>query len=148
MENSNPIKLFVATRAFISYQGKVLILRESSKYGEGSNEGKYDVVGGRVRPGEYFNESLLREIKEETGLSVEIQDPFFVNEWRPVVKNETWQIVGIFFTCIADSESVALSEDHDQSLWINPREYKKYNLIENLHPAFETFLMKYKKIYG
>ena len=70
-------KLFVATKAFIVYNNKVLILRESIKYQEGTNHGKYDVVGGRVKPGQRFDESLLREIKEETGLAVKISQPFF-----------------------------------------------------------------------
>ncbi len=135
-------KLFVATKAFIVHNGKVLILRESTKYQSGANIGKFDVVGGRVEPGQRFDESLLREIKEETGLNVRIGKPFFVNEWRPVVKGEQWQIVGTFFECIADSDNVKLSADHDEHKWIDPKEYKNHPLIENLHPAFEAFLKK------
>ncbi len=136
------VKLFVATKAFIFCRDKVLILRESAKYDEGANTGKYDVAGGRMKPGQRFDESLKREVREETGLEVEIQEPFFVDEWRPVVKNEQWQIVGIFFRCVSDSDRVILSQDHDQFLWIEPREYKRYPLIENLHPAFEMYLSK------
>ena len=76
MEN---IKLFVATKAFISYNGKILILRESSQYVDGSNSGKYDIVGGRMQPGQRFDDSLRREVSEETGLTVTVQEPFFVN---------------------------------------------------------------------
>ncbi|MBU1037368.1 hypothetical protein KKF32_05110 [Patescibacteria group bacterium] len=43
-------KLFVATKAFIVHQGKVLILKESPKYQDGANIGKYDVAGGRIKP--------------------------------------------------------------------------------------------------
>ncbi len=60
------IRLFVATKAFILHEGKILILRESGKYIDGSNQGEYDVVGGRVEPGQKFDESLIREVKEET----------------------------------------------------------------------------------
>lgn len=81
-------KMFVATKAFIINNGRVLLLKESSKYTDGSNAGKFDVVGGRVEPGQRFDESLLREIKEETGLSVRLGRPFFVNEWRPKVRGE------------------------------------------------------------
>lgn len=133
-------KLFVATKAFIVHQGKVLILRESSKYEDGSNVARYDVPGGRIEPGQRFDESLLREIEEETNLNVKIGNPFFVNEWRPVVRGEQWQIVGTFFECEADSNEIVLSKDHDMYEWINPEDYKKYNLIENLHPAFEAYL--------
>ncbi len=135
-------KLFVAMKAFIVHNGKVLLLRESSKYFDGSNSGKFDIVGGRVEPGQRFNESLLREIEEETGLNVTIGRPFFVNEWRPNVRGEQWQIVGTFFECISESANVKLSEDHSEFVWINPQDYKNYNLIENLIPAFESFLSK------
>ena len=135
-------KLFVATKAFIVYNNKILILKESSQYKEGSNSGKYDVVGGRIKPGQRFDESLLREIKEETGLSVKIGKPFFVGEWRPVVNGEQWQVVGIFFECFADSDSVILSEDHEEFKWVEPEEYKKLDLIDNLFQAFENYLRR------
>ncbi len=133
------IKLFVATKAFIEHNGKILILRESTKYTDGSNAGRYDVVGGRVKPGQRFDESLLREVKEETGLEVTIEKPFHTDEWRPVVNGEQWQIVGTFFICKASMDTVTLSEDHDEYKWIDPKEYEKYDLMENLKVAFEAF---------
>ena len=136
-------KLFVATKAFIVHNGKVLILRESSNYQDGTNAGRFDIVGGRLTPGERFDESLVREIKEETGLAVRLGRPFFCNEWRPVVRGEQWQVVGTFFECFADSGSVVLSGDHQEHQWIDPKDYMKYPLIENLHPAFEAYLSRH-----
>ena len=133
-------KLFVATKAFINYKGKILILKESKQYKDGSNAGKYDVAGGRVRFGQHFKDSLLREIKEETGLTVTIGKPFFVGEWRPVVRGEQWQIVGAFFECFSNSEKVNLSEDHESYVWIDPQDYKKYDLTENVFLAFKNYL--------
>jgi len=133
-------KLFVATKAFVTHGGKVLILKESSRYEDGTNANKFDVTGGRVEPGERFDDSLRREVKEETGLSVTIGKPFFVNEWRPVVKDEQWQIVGIFFECAAKTDKITLGEDHDEFRWIDPKDYKNHNLIENLRLAFETYI--------
>jgi len=77
--------IFPATKAFILYNGKVLILRESSDYEEGTNLGLYDVPGGRVKPGQKHHESLLREIKEETGLEVKIGRPFHIDDWFPKI---------------------------------------------------------------
>jgi len=133
-------KLFTATKAFIVNNGKILILRESKKYDDGSQAGKYSVVGGRIKPGQRFDESLLREIKEEAGIEVKIGRPFFVNEWRPVVHGEQWQIVATFFECFADSDKVTLDQDHDDYLWIDPKDYKNYNLIDDLSEAFESYL--------
>ena len=134
------VKLFVATKALITFNDKVLVVRESSKYEDGTNANKYDVVGGRIEPGQKFDESLVREVQEETELAVSIGKPFFVSEWRPVVRGEQWQIVGIFFKCTALSDAVVLSEDHDDYQWIDPKEYKNFNLIDNLGPVFEAYL--------
>ncbi|MDP3953495.1 MAG: NUDIX domain-containing protein [bacterium] len=136
------IQLFVAIRAFIIHDGKVLLLKESTEYKDGINAGKFDVVGGRIEPGQRFDESFIREINEETGLNVEIGRPFFVNEWRPIVRGEQWQIVGTFFECFSSSDKVILSEDHDEYIWINPKDYKKYNIIDEIIPAFESFLSR------
>ena len=140
--NLMEIKLFAATKAFIVHDGKILILRESNKYQDGTNVGKFVIVGGRINPGERFDESLLREIKEETGLNVRLGKPFHVDEWRPVKNNEQWHIVATFFECFSDSDNVILSEDHDKYEWIDPKSYKAYNLIQNLFPAFEAYLKK------
>ena len=136
-----PVKLFVATKAFIEHNGKVLILRESTQYEEGTNVAKYDVPGGRLEPGQHFMDSLKREIEEETGLSeVEVGGPIFVNEWRPKKGNEEWQIVGIFFRCSSSDSKITLSDDHDDYIWINPMDYSEHNLIPNLRRAFEAYL--------
>ena len=133
-------KLFVAVKAFITNErGEVLVIREASTYKDGTQTGKYDVVGGRIEPGQQFDESLIREAKEETGLDVKIGQPFFVNESRPVVRGEQWQIVRIFFKCTTTSTKIVLSEDHDGYKWIKPESYKEENLIENLYPGFYLY---------
>ena len=136
------IKLFVATKALIVHNGKILLLRESKKYNDGTNIGKFDVTGGRIEPGQRFDESLRREVKEETGLEVEIGRPFFVNEWRPVVRGEQWQIIGTFFECFASTDQVILSEDHSEYVWIDPKNFRQYDVIENLIPMFESYLSR------
>jgi len=55
------------------------------------------------------------------------------------------EVVGTFFECFSETDEVILSEDHDEYLWIDPREYKNVGLIENLYPVFEAYL-KYLSI--
>jgi len=133
-------KLFVAMKAFVVYDGKVLLIKESSKYSDEFNAGKFDVVGGRVNKGERFEACLIREIKEETGLDVRIGKPFFVNEWRPVVNGEEWQIIGMYFECFSDSDEVKLSEDHEEFIWIDPEKFNDYEIIDNMKKVFEGYL--------
>ncbi len=140
--NQTEIRQFTATKAFIVHDGKILLLKESEKYEDGTNIGKWDVPGGRIKAGQRFDESLLREIKEETGLNVKIGKPFHIDEWRPVVREEQWQIIGTFIECFADSFDVKLSEDHDEFIWINPEDYMNYSLAGNLSEGFENYLKK------
>jgi len=133
-------RLFIATKALVIHNKKVLLLCESGQYEDGTNAGRYDVPGGRLKPGEKFDETLLREVHEETGLRIKIIRPVAVNEWRPEVKGEKWQIVGVFFECESDSDEVSLSEDHDSYVWIKPEEYASYPIIENLKPIFVKYL--------
>ncbi len=139
-----PIKLFVATKAFIILDHKVLILKESSQYEDGVNVGKFDVPGGRIEPGQRFDESLRREVKEETGLDIKIGKPFFIDEWRPIVKEEQWQIVGVYFECLAESKKVILSKDHEEFKWIDPQDYTKHGLIKGVDVAFKSYLSQFK----
>ena len=135
-------KLFIATKAFIVHNNKVLVLRESNKYSDGTQLGNYDVPGGRMKPGETWEQNLLREVKEETGMNVKVGAPFAVGEWRPVVKGEQWQIVAIFLECFSDSDKVTLSDDHDDFLWIDPKAYSKYPMPPKNLPAFEKYISR------
>ena len=65
-----------------------------------------------------------------------------MNEWRPLVRGEQWQVIATFVECFADSEDITLSQDHDHFLWIKPEEYKNYKIIETNIPAFEAYLEK------
>lgn len=135
-------RLFIATKAFILHQGKILILREAGTYQDGTQTGKYDIAGGRLKPGEHVEEALIREVKEEAGLDVAMGQVIAVNESWPVVRGEQWQIVRVFFVCDALTDVVQLSEDHDAYEWIDPAEYRNYGVIDNLHPVFEAYLKK------
>jgi ADP-ribose pyrophosphatase YjhB (NUDIX family) len=50
-------------------EGKYLLVRRSlEKYPEVT--GRWDIVGGRIKPGTPLLENLQREVKEETGLEI------------------------------------------------------------------------------
>lgn len=139
------VKQFVATKVLIEHDDKVLVLRESGKYVDGVHEGQYDVPGGRLAPGEPHDKALLREVKEETGLTISVGEPFAVTEWHPVVRGEQWQVVAIFFVAHSATDTVRLSEDHDDYKWINPKDYVSEGVIANMHDVFEKYLARKKQ---
>lgn len=137
------MKQFVAVKAFINHKGKILIIREAPIYKGGTNIGKYDVIGGKIKPGEKYDQALLREAEEEVGISeITVGKPFYVSEWRPIINGEQMQIIGIYFECFSKNDRVKLLDVFDDYLWIYPRDYKKCKLIPNLVPAFEAYLNK------
>ncbi|NTU99306.1 NUDIX domain-containing protein [Candidatus Falkowbacteria bacterium] len=139
------IKQFISTKAFIVHQNKVLILREADEYEDGYNAGTYEIPGGRVEPGEFFNDGLLREIKEEVGLtSITVGKPFFIGEYRPIVRDEQWQVVAIYFECSTDNNEIVLSKDHDGYEWIDPKTYEDYPLKSVSKKAFAEFIKNFK----
>lgn len=135
------IRQCLATRAFIIHEGKVLIIRESPCYKYATNIGKYDLPGGKVRPGEKMADGLKREVLEEVGLDVKIGKPFYADEWSPERDGVILQIFGVFIKCtIDDSSEVKLGEDHDDYKWIDPADYTEYPIITENLEAFKAYL--------
>jgi 8-oxo-dGTP diphosphatase len=137
---SNISKQFVATRAVIEKDGKILIIKESREYKGGANIGKYDFPGGKIDVGESIYDSLLREVKEETGLDIDIGDAFYSGEWRPVVKGEQIQIIGIFFLCKPLSDVINLSYAHDEYLFVYPEEALKLPLTKEVYNSINQII--------
>lgn len=122
--------LKVAAKAVvINESGEVLLLREASTYKEGTNIGRYSCPGGRLNPGENYENGLKREIMEETGLTVEPLYPIYVGEWHPVINGVPHQIIAIFTVCKATSKEVKLSEEHDDYKWIDPKDRNEYDIM-------------------
>lgn len=77
-------------------------------------DGTFDLPGGRVENGETHEAALHREIDEETGLKVEIQDP--MEEWS-FVKKPDLLIKGISFACKYIAGSVRICDEHSRYFW-------------------------------
>ncbi len=95
---------------------EVLLLRRSQAKNFGA--GKWEPVSGGIQSYESPLEALLREVFEETGLSVEVlgEEPFAVWE-LPAPDGGT--VEGQVFVCRHTEGEVTRSNEHDAVRWVH-----------------------------
>ncbi|MBO8183192.1 MAG: NUDIX hydrolase [Archaeoglobus sp.] len=76
MKREYPERPLVGVGAVILEENRILLIKRASE----PNKGLWSVPGGLVRLGERLEDALKREVKEETGLEVEVGDLAFVAE--------------------------------------------------------------------
>ncbi len=109
-------KFGVATKAIIkNKEGKYLVLYKSGT--EEINPDKIDIPGGRMNFGESVEESLKREVAEETGIKIEIIKP--LRAWG-LVKDDL-HLVGITFLAEYVSGELRLSGEHTKYEWMDKK---------------------------
>ena len=113
---------------------EILILRRHPK--SRTNPHKWELPGGKVDPGEFFDEALVREIKEETNLDGAVGD-FYEAIQDDYVHKRTVQVI-MYLKNITGN--VAISDEHDDWMWAN---LEKIKTLE-LSTAFEKVLKKEK----
>jgi 8-oxo-dGTP pyrophosphatase MutT (NUDIX family) len=82
--------------------------------------GAWEVVHGRVEPGERPEEAAVREVREETGLSIErlynlTCQPFYLHRLSTVQ-------MAVVFVAFVGKGDVTMSAEHDQAEWLAPDE--------------------------
>lgn len=63
------MKTIVATLCYIRSNGRTLMLHRNKKHGD-IHKGKWNGLGGKLDPGESPDECVVREIREESGLTL------------------------------------------------------------------------------
>ena len=105
--------LYVVQKAFIRKGDKVLVLNDP--------EEGLDFPGGKIQEGESdLNESLKREVREESGLEISIKEPF--TAWTETFpanhRLAGHRVVLIGYRCDYVSGEVKISEEHDSFRWV------------------------------
>ena len=91
--------------------------------------------GGHVEPGESFVESVIREVWEETGLTIE--KPKLCGTKQFQTKNEERYVVFFYKT---DRFSGSLKSSHEgEVFWISKADLGKYTLCDDFESMIEVF---------
>ncbi len=113
------MEILVVTAAIIKNEGRFLIAQRK----RGSHqEMKWEFPGGKVEKGEGPEACLMREIKEELGISIKVGDIF------DVVSHiyEDRQVILLCYLCSLEGGQPACIDCEDWK-WVAPGEMKEYD---------------------
>jgi len=114
------------------YDENIILVQE--KAGTSINGGLV-FPGGHVEPGESLTQSVIREMKEETGLDIYNPQPCGYKDW--IQDDGTRYIVLLYKTNKYEGELKSSEEGH--VFWLERKDIDKANLIWNMRELIEIF---------
>ena len=146
MENKKVIQRVVVGGVIFNKEYKVLVLQRSKD--EDVFPEIWELPSGKREFFEDSQSSLIREIKEETGLSkIRIIMPFYVFEYKVEKQDEIRDTTQInFLVKLLEDEEVKLSKEHQNFAWISKDEVEKYKLSEETKSVILKAFELLKKI--
>lgn len=125
-----PNSIAVACSAYIEDDfGRVLLIRRS-------DNGYYSIPGGQTEPGEALTETVVREVREETGMMVRVTGliGIFSNP-NHVIKYDNGEIRQEFSICFraecVDGDELRTSDESPEVRWVPKDELDALNI----HPS-------------
>lgn len=136
-------KVLLVTRAVILDDGKVLLIKRSRN--DRWEPRKWEISGGKLDSGQSVLEVVQREVKEETGLEIEVgHGELFTFSDKKTIKSGRYKgyyYLALIFKTSNFSDKLKLGPEHEDSKWVNLEEALKLRLTGETKKIF-TFLMK------
>ena len=100
-----------------------------------NDRNEYELPGGRPDPSETGEETLRRELFEETGLNCDVSE-YLGSQSFEVIPNRWVFIVG--FHCICSHYDLEISHEHIKAEWWPINELEKANLAKPYRALVQT----------
>lgn len=100
----------LAVGAIVVDDGSMLMV----KRGRAPARGLWSVPGGRVEAGEYLNEALRREVREETGLEVQVGPLAGIHE----VLGDPHYVILDYLATVTGANAPSPGDDVDEVRWV------------------------------
>ena len=135
------IRAILSFRAFIVKDKKILLVCRSVT--DRWNPGKWECPGGKPNEGEHFDDALIREVFEETGLQVQIISgiSFVVNDIAKAFQCEGIPHATIFRFVSLETGEPALSHEHGDFVWASYDMASAYDLTQETKKALRELQM-------
>ena len=126
-----PARPIVGVGAVIVQDGRAVIVRR----GQEPRKGEWSLPGGIVELGELLVDATRREMKEETGLDVEVGAvvEMFDRIHRDAEGRVRYHFVIIDYLCTPIGGALAAGSDAEDACWIGVEDIERYGL--NPHVA-------------
>ncbi|HEV2717097.1 MAG TPA: NUDIX hydrolase [Terriglobales bacterium] len=140
MNREYPDRPFVGVGAIIVDDGRVLLV----KRGHAPLAGEWSVPGGVLELGETVREGVVREVLEETGLTVETLELLgvFDRVVRDLDERTLYHYVLIDFLCQRVSGELCAAGDADEARWFRPEELANLPLAKDTAAVIQSALDK------
>ncbi len=144
MRRLYPEHPFVGVGAVIVRDGMILLGKRRNEPGKG----KWSIPGGLVELGESVEQTVIREVKEETGLDVEKPDHIDVVDKIDINENGKvrYHFVIIDYFVKLKGGSLKASGDAAGLKWVALEEVEKHELTPTFRIFFQKNRMKLEKL--
>ena len=130
-----PDKPIVGIGAIIVHNGKMLLEKRKNDPGKG----RWSVPGGVVELGENVTQTVIREVKEETGLDV--AEPEHIDVVDQITRDENGRIkyhfVIIDYLVDLKGGTLKAASDADELEWVSLDDVEKCDLTGTFRAFFE-----------
>jgi mutator protein MutT len=118
----------VGVGAVIVKDGRAIIIKRAND----PYKGQWSIPGGRVEWGEPLHQAVKREMREETGLDVEVGP--LIEVFERIQHDEQgvrYHFVIIDYLCTCLGGALCAGDDADDAVWVTSEELANYDIRES-----------------
>jgi ADP-ribose pyrophosphatase YjhB (NUDIX family) len=139
-----PKQPVIGVGAVVICDGKLLLEKRKNEPGKG----KWSIPGGLVELGESVEQTVIREVMEETGL--EVEKPEHIDVVDNVVRDENGEIkyhfVIIDYFVKLKGGTLKAASDAEELKWVSSVDVEKYDLTITFREFFQRNRQKLEKL--